>query len=307
MVRAGKNDKLRRAVGMDAWVWSALQPWARDRAELPVGPLFCVIDGPTRAGVVGQRGQGRAAAGHARRRRAATVCSASAPSCPCRGVAPRRDPAPADPAPAWALVPVHYGDVPPRDRLPRGDHLRRPLPAGTDDARQRTGSSSELRPDRSDSGSAEALPQRDGGYPRDYRSLEEQNSADEKSALVVLLTASSVGHHCLIDPANEQSGYGSSGLLQFVQLRNPRTVAGCHRVREKRHARSSGIDTAAHGAQATTLGGDTIVGPRLFQTRREALATIGLPSEAPLRRRWRIDHSDSSSSPSASVSCKLAE
>ena len=33
---------------MDAWAWSAIQPWAADRAELPVGALFCVIDGPTR-------------------------------------------------------------------------------------------------------------------------------------------------------------------------------------------------------------------------------------------------------------------
>ena len=33
---------------MDAWGWSALEPWVADRAQLPVGPLFCVIDGPTR-------------------------------------------------------------------------------------------------------------------------------------------------------------------------------------------------------------------------------------------------------------------
>jgi len=33
---------------MDAWAWSAIQPWAADRAELPVGALFCMIDGPTR-------------------------------------------------------------------------------------------------------------------------------------------------------------------------------------------------------------------------------------------------------------------
>jgi site-specific recombinase XerD len=32
---------------MDAWAWSAIEPWLTDRVELPVGPLFCVIDGPT--------------------------------------------------------------------------------------------------------------------------------------------------------------------------------------------------------------------------------------------------------------------
>src|SRR5438874_9748946 len=46
LVRYGKNDR-RREVGMDAWGWSALEPWVADRVEL-VGPLFCVIDGPTR-------------------------------------------------------------------------------------------------------------------------------------------------------------------------------------------------------------------------------------------------------------------
>ena len=44
LVRHGKNDR-RREVGMDAWAWSAIEPWLADRAALPVGPLFCVIDG----------------------------------------------------------------------------------------------------------------------------------------------------------------------------------------------------------------------------------------------------------------------
>jgi site-specific recombinase XerD len=47
LVRHGKNDR-RREVGMDTWGWSALEPWLADRPQLPVGPLFCVIDGPTR-------------------------------------------------------------------------------------------------------------------------------------------------------------------------------------------------------------------------------------------------------------------
>ena len=34
---------------MDSWAWSDhLAPWLACRVELPVGPLFCVIDGPTR-------------------------------------------------------------------------------------------------------------------------------------------------------------------------------------------------------------------------------------------------------------------
>ena len=47
LVRHGKNDR-RREVGMDAWAWTAIEPWLADRLVLPVGPLFCVIDGPTR-------------------------------------------------------------------------------------------------------------------------------------------------------------------------------------------------------------------------------------------------------------------
>lgn len=46
-VRHGKNDR-RRVVGMDAWGWTALESWVAERVTLPVGPLFCVIAGPTR-------------------------------------------------------------------------------------------------------------------------------------------------------------------------------------------------------------------------------------------------------------------
>jgi site-specific recombinase XerD len=33
---------------MDEWAWEELDPWLTARAELSAGPLFCVIDGPTR-------------------------------------------------------------------------------------------------------------------------------------------------------------------------------------------------------------------------------------------------------------------
>ena len=47
LVRRGKGGR-RREVGMDEWGWEQLRPWLSVRAELPVGPLFCIIDGPTR-------------------------------------------------------------------------------------------------------------------------------------------------------------------------------------------------------------------------------------------------------------------
>ncbi len=47
LVRRGKGGG-RREVGMDDWGWEHLTSWTRVRLELPVGPLFCIIEGPTR-------------------------------------------------------------------------------------------------------------------------------------------------------------------------------------------------------------------------------------------------------------------
>jgi site-specific recombinase XerD len=47
LVHRGKGGR-RREVGMDEWGWEQLRPWLAARVELPVGPLFCIIDGPTR-------------------------------------------------------------------------------------------------------------------------------------------------------------------------------------------------------------------------------------------------------------------
>jgi integrase len=46
LVRRGKGGK-RRIVGMDDWGWEQLDPWLEARLTLPVGPLFCVVNGPT--------------------------------------------------------------------------------------------------------------------------------------------------------------------------------------------------------------------------------------------------------------------
>lgn len=47
LVRHGKGGR-RREIGMDAWEWEQLRPWLLARRDLPVGPLFRIIDGPTR-------------------------------------------------------------------------------------------------------------------------------------------------------------------------------------------------------------------------------------------------------------------
>ena len=46
-MRRGKGGR-RREVGMDDWAWEQLGPWLQVRVQLPVGPLFCVVNGPTR-------------------------------------------------------------------------------------------------------------------------------------------------------------------------------------------------------------------------------------------------------------------
>src|SRR3954447_17765291 len=47
IVRRGKGGR-RREVGMDDWAWGQLRPWLTARLALPVGPLFCIVSGPTR-------------------------------------------------------------------------------------------------------------------------------------------------------------------------------------------------------------------------------------------------------------------
>jgi integrase/recombinase XerD len=44
-VRRGKGGKQRFA-GLDLWGWDEIQKWARIRADLPSGPLFCQVKQP---------------------------------------------------------------------------------------------------------------------------------------------------------------------------------------------------------------------------------------------------------------------
>jgi site-specific recombinase XerD len=46
LVRRGKGGR-RREVGMDEWAWDQLRPWVEARVSFPVGPPFCMINGPT--------------------------------------------------------------------------------------------------------------------------------------------------------------------------------------------------------------------------------------------------------------------
>ena len=93
---------------MDAWGWSALGPWLSERATLPVGPLFCVIDGPTRGHAwSASAARLRAAPARARGGRPPAVRAPPAPPRARRRAVARGHPAAADPAPARALAPLH--------------------------------------------------------------------------------------------------------------------------------------------------------------------------------------------------------
>jgi integrase len=47
LVRRGKGGRPRE-IAMDDWGWQELEPWLIVRVALPIGPLFCVINGRTR-------------------------------------------------------------------------------------------------------------------------------------------------------------------------------------------------------------------------------------------------------------------
>jgi integrase len=117
LVRHGKGNK-RREVGMDPWAWTDhLAPWIARRVELPVGALFCVIDGPTRGrpwsatAVRDELRRYAAAAGGA-----AASGAASAPPCSRCRARPRGGAAAGHPTPARAYVRLDHQRLSARDR-----------------------------------------------------------------------------------------------------------------------------------------------------------------------------------------------
>jgi integrase len=105
LVRRGKGGR-RREVGMDDWAWEQLAPWLEARVELPVGPLFCVVNGATRGRPwAAAAAPLRAAPRRPRGWRAATLRAAPTPPRPRRRDGPR--------GPARPHQPRHHLDLPP--------------------------------------------------------------------------------------------------------------------------------------------------------------------------------------------------
>jgi ABC-type multidrug transport system ATPase subunit len=136
LVRHGKGG-LRREVGMDEWGWEQLRLWLAARVELPVGPLFCIIDGPTRGrpwsgAAVGSEFRRIAARAGVRRRFAPHgLRHAHALERAREGV-----PLNIHPAPARPRRPRHHQHLSAGDRS-GGDHHRGAHAPRADDVRQR--------------------------------------------------------------------------------------------------------------------------------------------------------------------------
>jgi integrase len=135
LVRHGKGGR-RREVGMDEWAWEELRPWLELRVALPVGALFCVINGPTRgrpwasAAARAELRRTAVAAGVRRRFAPHQLRHAHAVELTREGRAADRHPAPARPQ-----QPRHHFDLPAGHRQ-RRDHRNRPLPPRADDPSQ---------------------------------------------------------------------------------------------------------------------------------------------------------------------------
>jgi integrase len=135
LVRRGKGGR-RREVGMDPWGWQELQPWLELRLALPVGPLLCVITGPTRgrhwSSAAARADLHATALGAGIRRRFAPhqLRHAHAVELAREGV-----PLIADPTAARAQRPRHHVGLPTRHRQCR-DHRNRARPPPTHGPRQ---------------------------------------------------------------------------------------------------------------------------------------------------------------------------
>jgi site-specific recombinase XerD len=127
LVRRGKGGR-RRDIGMDDWGWQELEPWLIARVALPIGSLFCVINGRTRGRpwtTSGARAELRRAASRAGvRRRFAPHQLRHA-----HAVEMAREGVPADrhPAPARAQQPRDHFGLSAGHRQ-RRNHRNRPRP-----------------------------------------------------------------------------------------------------------------------------------------------------------------------------------
>src|SRR3954464_15220132 len=124
LVRRRKGGR-RREVGMDDWAWQQLQQWLDVRVGLPVGPLLCVLTGPTRGrGWSPPAAREQLAPHRGARWGPAALGTPPAPPRPRRGDGARGRPADRHPTPARTYQPRHHLDLPTGHRQRRDYRLR---------------------------------------------------------------------------------------------------------------------------------------------------------------------------------------
>lgn len=115
---------------MDQWGWELLRPWFGYRLQIPIGPLFCVIDGRARGraltttSVRQQLRRTAARAGVRRRFAPHQLRHAHAVEMAREGVPAERDPAPTSARQPWDRVRLLGGNRQRRDHRhgARGGH-----------------------------------------------------------------------------------------------------------------------------------------------------------------------------------------
>ena len=130
LVRRGQGGR-HREIGMDDWGWQEREPWLIARVALPIGPLFCVINGRARGRPwTNQRCTRRAATRRRPGGRAPTLRPSPAAPRPRGRDGPRRRPAHRHPTPTWAQQPRDHLGLSPghRQRRDHRDGPRAPRP-----------------------------------------------------------------------------------------------------------------------------------------------------------------------------------
>ena len=117
--------------------WEHVGPWIEHRIQLPIGPLFCILAGPTRGrGWSATAARGRASPTRRPGRGPPAVRAAPAPTRSRDRDGPRRDPAAGHPATARTRAPRNHLDLSPGNRYTR-DCRHGPPPAATRDPSER--------------------------------------------------------------------------------------------------------------------------------------------------------------------------
>jgi hypothetical protein len=146
----------RREIGMDTWGWEQLRPWLAARVELPIGPLFCVIERVDPRAAVVERERARRVPPLAPKRVSGGASRRTSYVTPTPSSSRARAWRSTSSSASSARQPRHDQRLPAWHRY-RRDHRHGTRPARADDVRHR-GAASLSDPKTATAGAAPALP-----------------------------------------------------------------------------------------------------------------------------------------------------